>query len=119
MRFINKIHYIIYRLRPLTEEEDKNIIENINKTKPDFVWIGLGAPKQEKWMAEHQGTIDMAERIAAKYGVKTINVLTGFKFIGEQIGFLEKQGRTGSAFTGNTIKGKSVAGCYCISGVSI
>lgn len=37
-------------------------------------------------------TIDMAERIAAKYGVKTINVLTGFKFIGEQIGFLEKQG---------------------------
>lgn len=44
--------------RPLTEEEDKNIIENINKIKPDFVWIGLGAPKQEKWMAEHQGKID-------------------------------------------------------------
>ena len=42
----------------ITEEEDKNIIENINKTKPDFVWIGLGAPKQEKWMAEHQGKID-------------------------------------------------------------
>ena len=37
-------------------------------------------------------TIDMAERIAAKYGVRTINVLTGFKFIGEQIGFLEKKG---------------------------
>lgn len=36
----------------------KNIIENINKIKPDFVWIGLGAPKQEKWMAEHQGKID-------------------------------------------------------------
>lgn len=44
--------------RPLTEEEDKNIIGNINKIKPDFVWIGLGAPKQEKWMAEHQGKID-------------------------------------------------------------
>lgn len=38
-------------------------------------------------------TIDMAERIAAKYGVKTKNVLTGFKFIGEQIGFLESQGK--------------------------
>ncbi len=37
-------------------------------------------------------TIDMAERIAAKYGVATVNVLTGFKFIGEQIGFLEKKG---------------------------
>lgn len=44
--------------RPLTEEEDKAIIERINETKPDFVWVGLGAPKQEKWMAEHQGKID-------------------------------------------------------------
>lgn len=45
-------------------------------------------------------TIDMAERIAAKYGVKTINVLTGFKFIGEQIGFLEKQGKESSYIFG-------------------
>lgn len=44
--------------RPLTEEEDKVIIERINETKPDFVWVGLGAPKQEKWMAAHQGKID-------------------------------------------------------------
>lgn len=41
-------------------------------------------------------TTDMAERIAAHYGVKTINVLTGFKFIGEQIGRLEAQGRRDS-----------------------
>lgn len=41
-------------------------------------------------------TTDMAERIAAHYGVKTINVLTGFKFIGEQIGRLEAQGRLNS-----------------------
>ena len=39
-------------------------------------------------------TIDMADRIAADYGLDTINVLTGFKFIGEQIGYLEKEGRT-------------------------
>ena len=44
--------------RPLTEEEDKVVIERINETKPDFVWVGLGAPKQEKWMAAHQGKID-------------------------------------------------------------
>jgi phosphoglucomutase len=37
-------------------------------------------------------TMDLAERIADHYGVKTINVLTGFKFIGEQIGRLEKEG---------------------------
>ena len=45
-------------------------------------------------------TIDMAERIAADYGVHTINVLTGFKFIGEQIGFLEQQGKKNSYIFG-------------------
>ena len=44
--------------RPLTEEEDKAVIERINEANPDFVWIGLGAPKQEKWMEAHQGKID-------------------------------------------------------------
>lgn len=43
--------------RPLTDEEDRLIVEQINEAKPDFVWIGLGAPKQERWMAEHQGKI--------------------------------------------------------------
>lgn len=38
-------------------------------------------------------TMDLAERIAEHYGVQTINVLTGFKFIGEQIGRLEAEGR--------------------------
>lgn len=37
-------------------------------------------------------TMDMAERIASAYGVKTINVLTGFRYIGEQIGMLEAKG---------------------------
>ena len=38
-------------------------------------------------------TMDLAEKIAAHYGVDTINVLTGFKFIGEVIGRLEAEGR--------------------------
>nr|WP_296099493.1 phospho-sugar mutase [uncultured Mediterraneibacter sp.] len=41
-------------------------------------------------------TMDMAERIAAHYGLRTINVLTGFKFIGEQIGKLEQSGKAES-----------------------
>lgn len=44
--------------RPLTEEEDAAVIKMINDVKADFVWIGLGAPKQENWMAAHQGKID-------------------------------------------------------------
>ena len=45
-------------------------------------------------------TIDMAERIAADYGVRTVNLLTGFKFIGEQIGVLEQQGKEDSFIFG-------------------
>ena len=41
-------------------------------------------------------TMDMGEQIATHYGLRTINVLTGFKFIGEQIGKLEQQGRADS-----------------------
>ena len=37
-------------------------------------------------------TSDMAQRIATHYGVRTVNVLTGFKYIGEQIGLLEAAG---------------------------
>lgn len=37
-------------------------------------------------------TTDMVIPLAKKYGVEVIDVLTGFKFIGEQIGFLEQKG---------------------------
>lgn len=43
--------------RTLTVDEDKEIVEAIDSTTPDFLWVGLGAPKQEKWMAEHQGRV--------------------------------------------------------------
>ena len=39
-------------------------------------------------------TTPMAAKIAEYYGVKLLDVLTGFKFIGEQIGLLEKAGQT-------------------------
>lgn len=41
----------------ITGVEDEDIIKMINDTKPDFVWVGLGAPKQERWMSIHQGRI--------------------------------------------------------------
>lgn len=43
--------------RQLTEEEDEKIIQEINAANPDFLWVGLGAPKQEIWMAEHKDKI--------------------------------------------------------------
>lgn len=58
--------------------------------------VALGTMPDEPVFVKTIVTIDMAERVAAKYGLRTINVLTGFKFIGEQIGFLEKQGKADS-----------------------
>lgn len=43
--------------RPLTEEEDAEVIKRIQDAQPDFVWVGLGAPKQERWMYAHQGKV--------------------------------------------------------------
>lgn len=43
--------------RPMSEEEDAETVKKINACRPDFIWIGLGAPKQEKWMAAHDGKV--------------------------------------------------------------
>lgn len=45
-------------------------------------------------------TMDLAEKIAEHYHVETKNVLTGFKYIGEEIGRLEKDGRAGDFICG-------------------
>lgn len=57
--------------RKLTDEEDKEIIALINDTKPDFIWVGLGAPKQEEWMHAHMG----------KLNAVTIGVGAGFDYL--------------------------------------
>ncbi len=38
--------------RPLTEEEEEAVIDEINRARADVVWVGIGVPKQEKWMAK-------------------------------------------------------------------
>ena len=43
--------------RPLTVAEDEQIIKEINEASPDFIWVGLGAPKQEIWMAAHENKV--------------------------------------------------------------
>lgn len=44
--------------RPLTEEEDQEAVRQINESGADFVWVALGAPKQEKWMYEHRDRVN-------------------------------------------------------------
>jgi len=44
--------------RELNDIEKNEIIHKINDFNPDFVFVALGCPKQEKWMAEHKGKIN-------------------------------------------------------------
>jgi len=44
--------------KPFTEWDNESFIQSINLAKPDFIWIGLGAPKQERWMAENWAQLD-------------------------------------------------------------
>jgi N-acetylglucosaminyldiphosphoundecaprenol N-acetyl-beta-D-mannosaminyltransferase len=43
--------------RTLTEEEDEADIARINASGAGTVWVSLGCPKQEKWMATHRGRV--------------------------------------------------------------
>ena len=60
----------------------------------------LGTMPEDPVMVKTIVTMDMGERIAVNYGVRTVNVLTGFKFIGEQIGLLEAKGHEDSYIFG-------------------
>ncbi len=55
--------------------------------------IALGRMPKQPVAVKTIVTIDLAKKIAARYGVEMREVLTGFKFIGEQIGLLEAQGQ--------------------------
>lgn len=61
--------------RPLTAVENEEIIKKINETKPHFIWVGLGAPKQEIWMAANERKLT---------GVM-IGVGAGFDYIAKNI----------------------------------
>jgi len=59
--------------RELDSAEDQHIVQTINNSNADFLFVSLGAPKQEIWMAEHKGRIK-----ALQFGVgAAFNFLAG------------------------------------------
>jgi N-acetylglucosaminyldiphosphoundecaprenol N-acetyl-beta-D-mannosaminyltransferase len=44
--------------RPLSLEEDEKMVRTMNDSGANVVFVGLGCPKQEKWMADHRGRIN-------------------------------------------------------------
>ena len=45
--------------RPLTQDEEDAVVEQINAANPDVLWVGIGVPKQEKWMARMRERLDV------------------------------------------------------------
>src|SRR5689334_14599129 len=43
--------------RPLNADEERRLAEEIEALKPDFLWVGLSTPKQERFMAQYQGKL--------------------------------------------------------------
>lgn len=44
--------------RPLTPEEDREVCARIHASRADLVWVCLGCPRQEQWIAEHKDKLD-------------------------------------------------------------
>jgi len=40
--------------RDLKEQENDELVEKINRTRPDFIWVSLGCPKQEYWLYKNR-----------------------------------------------------------------
>ena len=46
------------------EAADREDLERISATKPDFVWVGLGAPKQDTWIARYREALESPALLA-------------------------------------------------------
>ena len=61
----------------------------------DYLCRNMPAASLPRVVVKTIVTTEMAEPVCRRYGAELRNVLTGFKFIGEQIGMLEKEGQAG------------------------
>jgi N-acetylglucosaminyldiphosphoundecaprenol N-acetyl-beta-D-mannosaminyltransferase len=50
--------------RPLTPDEESATIQRINAARPDYVWVGLGTPKQDLWLARFRASLDAPALLA-------------------------------------------------------
>ena len=62
--------------RPLTPEEDEAQVQAINRAKPDVLWVGLGTPKQDRWIHEHRQRLEVPV---------AIGVGAAFRFLSGQV----------------------------------
>jgi len=54
-----QVHYAYSPpFRPLTPQEDVDVVRQINSAEVDILFVGIGCPKQEIWMAEHKSQLN-------------------------------------------------------------
>ena len=44
--------------RALTAQEERDTVSRLNEAAPDIVWVGLGAPKQDRWMGAYRAKLN-------------------------------------------------------------
>ena len=59
--------------RTLTTQEDESVVHAINQAKPDVLWVGLGIPKQERWIAEHRDKLNVPVVVGAGASFKFLS----------------------------------------------
>ncbi len=59
--------------RQWSPEEDARIINQINRTRPDVLWVGLGLPKQERWIATHLEQLEVPVVVAVGAAFKFVS----------------------------------------------
>jgi N-acetylglucosaminyldiphosphoundecaprenol N-acetyl-beta-D-mannosaminyltransferase len=71
--------------RPLTAEEDDAIIAMINNAKPDVIWVGLGLPKQDRWIGDRKNRLNapVAIGVGAAFGFLSGKVKWVPRLVGE------------------------------------
>jgi N-acetylglucosaminyldiphosphoundecaprenol N-acetyl-beta-D-mannosaminyltransferase len=70
--------------RPLTVDEDTEIVKRINDSGADVLWVGLGLPKQERWIHAHKDrlTVPVAIGVGACFGFFSGRVKRAPQWIG-------------------------------------
>jgi N-acetylglucosaminyldiphosphoundecaprenol N-acetyl-beta-D-mannosaminyltransferase len=56
--------------RELTPCEDEQVVEMINRAKPDVLWVALGLPKQERWIVAHRDRLKVPVLVAVGAAIK-------------------------------------------------
>lgn len=71
--------------RPLSPAEDEEIVDRINRADPDLLWVGLGLPKQERWIHAHLDRlkVPVAIGVGAAFGFLSGQVSRVPRWIGD------------------------------------